>query len=437
MNFGTIWKWILGLFGIGRSETSSAQQDMNARNITEYCDVRRINFTAIFANTLSALATEESTLGVDGKNKRAELLDGAVQNVWGKIKKIVSMALGTGGCLIVPYVQDGKILFDMVTQDRLLINATRGDKIVNATVCADTVTIDSITYCRFVNYTIENNTLVMTNRVTTQYGQAAELEQWKDIPDISIANVDRVPFGFIKCPIDNRQCSDDYGVPITYGCGQIIKDIYTCMEQINAEFELKRVRLQIDERAFDKDENGRPIIKSDLFMAAHGNSDREIFNVFDCAYRDSSLYNHLSHLYEQLEKAIGTSKGILTDPGTYGATATEIKAGMYGTYTIISDIRKNITKAIEDFLYACDVLANYYNLSPVGEYIPVFDWSYSMIESSAENWQQLKDGQAMGTISKAEVRSWQTGETLEDAQKKVDEIRENEPNLAALMGMGE
>lgn len=433
-----IWQWILNLLGIKKTASTDKQQSRNTQYTSEYQDIRNINFTALFANKLATLTTAESTFNVEGKNKRAEFLNEIGNAVWDKIKKITAMAFGTGGCLIVPYVQNGKIFFDIVSQDRLCINSRIGDKITNAVVLADMLTINDVTYYRFVNYEIDNNNLLITNKITTQYARPAEIEQWSGIRDISIANVDRVPFGYIKSPVDNRRCSDDYGVPLTYGCKAVIDEIYECLEQIRNEFKLKKVKLQVDERDFDKDDEGRPIITSDLFMAGRGDaSGKALFNIFDPALRDSSYYNRLTNLFELLEKSVGTSKGILTTPESRGATATEIKAGLYDTYAIVDDMRKSIAKGMEDFLYACDILANYYNLSPSGEYAPIYDWSYSMIENSAETWQQLKDGQSMGTISKAEVRAWQTGETLEDAQKKIDEIREREPNMAALMGMGE
>ena len=145
-------------------------------------------------------------------------------------------------------------------RDRLCINQRSGDKITDATVLADTVTINNTVYCRFVNYAIENNRLIITNKVTTQYGSAARVEQWQDIKDMTVANVDRVPFGYIKSPIDNRRSSDDYGVPITYGCKSLIDEIYECLGQIKEEFELKQVRLRVDERDFNKDKNGKPCL---------------------------------------------------------------------------------------------------------------------------------------------------------------------------------
>lgn len=223
-------------------------------------------------------------------------------------------------------------------------------------------------------------------------------------------------------------------MPITYGCDDIIEQIRACLRQIKDEFDLKQVRLQVDERTFKRDANGNPVLTSKLFMAGANTKNESMFNIFDPALRDSSYYNRLQNLFEIFEKQVGTSKGILTVPESRGATATEIKAGMYDTYSLITDIRKAIENFWDDLMYICNVFANYYSLSPLGEYEIAFDWSYSMIESSSETWQQLKDGQAMGVRSKAETRAWQTGETLDEAQEKIDEITAKEPNISTLIG---
>lgn len=435
--FEQIWSWIKKLFKIGKTYTSDKQQSENQKYADEYMDISKINFNAIFSNRLAVKTVSDSTVEISADNLRAELLNEALQDVWGKIKNITSTALGVGGCMLIPYVQDGKILFNSIKQNRVIINSRKGDKITSATVIADSRIIDNNLYYRFVNYNVENNVLYITNRVTNASGVPATVEEWKDIQDIAISNVDRALFGFIKSPIDSRSNVDDYGVPITYGCRETINDINKCLEQIRDEYKLKEVRLQVDDRTLDRDpKTGEVKLKSKLFLKGHS-ANGELFNVFDPAIRDSAFYTRLVNLFELLEKQVGTSKGILTAPATYGATATEIKAANGDTFALVTDIRKSIEIGIEDYIYACDVLANYYGITPPGDYDIKYDWSYAMIESTTETWQQMKDLQSAGGLSKAELRAWQTGEDLATAQEKVDEIKANEPNMQALLGMSE
>ena len=57
-----------------------------------------------------------------------------------------------------------------------------------------------------------------------------------------------------------------------------------------------------------------------------------------------------------------------------------------------------------------------------------------MLEDTAVTWQQLKDARSMGIRSKAEVRAWLTGETIEEAQARIDEIEAAEPVISDLIG---
>ena len=272
--------------------------------------------------------------------------------------------------------------------------------------------------------------------MTNETGAPAAIDRWEGIQDMCITGVNRVPFAFFKSPVDNRRGDEYYGVPVTYGCESIIEDIHKCLGQIADEFALKEVRLFADERTFKIDpKTGKRIVPSKLFIAAHGDEKGSMMDIFSPDIRDSSYYNRLNNLFELLEKAVGTSRGILTALESRGATATEIKAGIYDTYAFVADIRKAIEDGIKDYMYACEVLVNCYSLAPQGNYELSFDWSYSLIESSTETWSQLKDAQAIGIKSRAELRQWlNPNETMEQSQKAVDEIRKNEPTLADMLG---
>ncbi len=430
-------QYIKKLFGIKETRTSTEKQRENQNYDDEYSNTEETNIPAIASNKLATLSLSDSTVAIEENNIRCEVLNVALQEAWQNMKKIVARALGTGGCIIVPYVKNGKILFNTAKQNRLVINGKDGEKITRATVIAEKTTINDKVYYRVVDYTVENNTLYIKNRAITDYGTPANLPEWENIKDVAISNVDRVLFGFMKSPIDNRKNADDYGVPITYGCKKTIDDILECLEEIRKEFRLKQVRLQVDDRTLDRDpKTGKPILKDDLFIAGH-TEDGKLFNIFDPAFRESSLHARLDKLFEILEKQIGTSRGILTAPATQGATATEIKAANGDTFSLVSDIRKAIEKCLQDYIYACDVLANYYNITPPGEYEIKYDWSYSLIESTTEDWQQMNELQSKGIVSKAELRAWRTGESIEEAQKAVDEIAKNEPTVKSLLGMNE
>jgi hypothetical protein len=107
---------------------------------------------------------------------------------------------------------------------------------------------------------------------------------------------------------------------------------------------------------------------------------------------------------------------------------------LYDTFTICDDMRTNIENGLEDFFYACNVLANAYNLSANGDYKLSYDWSYSLIEDNENAYNQIRQGFKDGVIKDEEYRNWIIpSETIEESQKAILEIEEKEPKIDDLI----
>lgn len=433
----SLFIWILqNVFKI-KTETTDKDIDENQRYAGEYQDIQNINFNAIFSNKLGKYVANDNSIEIIGDNLRAELLSKTAQSMWKKIAKIASMSFGYGGILIIPYVKGGKIFYNLVPQTRLTIDETTGDLITGATILAEkkviSTGISEKIYLRWTNYKIENNNLIITQQYTNENGAIIEVpEFWKNIQQVmSISNVDRVPFGYIKSPINNRKSNDKYGVPITYGCESTIEEIRECLIQIRKEFELKEVFVAIDSTAFGKN-NKLPA--SGIFKKLDTTAD-DFWQIFDPAFRDSSYYNRLQELYARLEKEIGTSRGILTDPLSTYQNTDETKRALYDTLSIINAMRENIEQGLEDFFYSCNILANAYNLTPMGEYEVKYDWDFGLIESTTEQWSQLVTAYSKGVIKDEELRQFiYPSEELEVTEKVIQEIKEKNPSIQDLLG---
>ena len=433
--FKSIIQYILNNIFKINTQTTKKEIDDNSKYAEIYENIDNINFSAIFSNKLANYTISDSNMNIEGENARVDLLNKTGQSLWKKIKKPVSMAYGYGGIVLVPYVKGGKIYYNLVPQSRLTIDSMEGDLITGATILAEkkviSGTISQTTYMRWTNYQIENGNLVITQQYTDDKGTKIPVPDfWKDIQEVrTITNVDRVLFGYIKSPINNRKTNDKYGVPITYGCDATILEIKETMKQLIREYELKEVFVGADVTMFDG-KNSLPV--NGLFKKIDAGQD-SFFEVFDPQFRDYTT--RLQELYKRLEHEVGTSYGILSEVATQQATATEIRRSMYDTFVICDDMRANIEKGLEDFFYACNVLANAFNLSPNGEYEISYDWSYSLLEDSATEWAQLTYGQSKGVVKDVELRQWlYPDETLEQSQKAIDEIKEQNPSVEELLG---
>lgn len=433
--FMKFWNKILALFGKKQLPDDMLMQ-ANDKFTYDYENINDINFTAIFANKLANITISDSNIDVVGDNKRAELLQETLKRLKKKLKKIVARDLGTGGVLVIPYVNRNKIYFNIITQNRFSINKMIGDDIVDCTIMAEHIVRNREHYYRWADYTLENNNLYIRYRSTLD-GEPIEMTlipEWENIEDMSITNVDRMPFMYIKSPIDNRKEMDKYGAPITYGCDKQIAKIMNDLEQIDREYSLKEAFVGADITMF-KGEDALPT--NGLYKKINAGEDN-FWEVFDPAFRDTSYYNKLMNDFALLEKAVGTDRGILTEPLSTYQNKDEARRANQNTFSIIDDVRDSLEDGLKNFLYACDVLANYFGLGPQGEYELSTDWSYTMLEDSTQEFSQLCQGESRGVIRKAELRQYlKPNETLEEAQAVIDEIKKESPNTQDLLGTSE
>lgn len=430
--FVRFWNKILALFGKKQVSDDMLMQ-ANDDFTYNYENDKDINFTAIFANKLANITISDSNIDVVGDNKRAELLQETLKRLKKKLKKIVARDLGTGGVLVIPYVNRKKIYFNIVTQNRFSINKMIGDDIVDCTIMAEHIVKNKEHYYRWADYILENNNLYIRYRSTLNDDpiEMSLIPEWANIEDISITNVDKMPFMYIKSPIDNRKEMDKYGAPITYGCDKQIAKIMNDLEQIDREYSLKEAFVGADITMF-KGEDALPT--NGLYKKINAGEDN-FWEVFDPAFRDTSYYNKLMNDFSLLEKAVGTDRGILTEPLSTYQNKDEARRANQNTFSIIDDVRDSLEDGLKDFLYACDVLANYYSLSPQGDYELSTDWSYAILEDSTQEFSQLCQGESRGVIRKAELRQYlKPNETIEEAQAVIDEIQKESPSAKDLLG---
>ena len=433
----TIKGIILRLFGrlLPQNSKQAERQNDWAKG---YEDTENINLTAIIAGKLATLAVTDAVIAVEGDNKRAEMLQGILnKSVIDRARKIVSTALGIGGVALVPYYANNKVLVDVIPQNRFFIIEKIGDEVTKAVILADYIVRDHKKYMRWTDYSLENGACVIRNRATvgeTPCGLDV-LPEWKGVAEeIRVPAAEHLLLGYMKCPADNRRPDETHGVPITYGCDKLIEQCIDTLKEEADEYKLKHAFIAADISLFDENDK---LPKSGLFKTFNSISvEDNLWKEYSPEIRYAAYSARVQELFELLEKAVGTSKGILTAPET-ATTATEVRRAQHDTWALVGEIRRSFERAMDDLIYALDVLCNYYSISPAGEYTTKYDWDMSMLEDTDATWRQMKDGYSMRIRSKAELRSWQTGETLEEAQKAVDEIAANDPGMQDLIGNAE
>lgn len=439
--FTNILERVLPMFG---RKPIDVEVQRNTRYYkTEYEDNSRVNFTAIFAAYLANRAVSDSEFTVKdaagGDSRRTEWMQDGIQKLWKKNKIVVAQALGKGGKVLVPHVVDGMPFVDAIDQSRMVITAMRGDEITGATLLADIASVDGRVYYRFADYSLVGNTHTIRNRATTDNGGEIGLDvvpEWAEIqPEIISTGVEHVLFGYLKCPQDSREDKQIMGVPITYGAEEVIRDLRTCMEDMRKEYRLKKPFVGADSRLFGKDDK---LPESGLFKRFQGTGLKEgqFWQVYDPAIRDSAYLTRFQQLCAQLESAVGVSPGVLTEPRTANATATEIKSANAATFAMVDALRKNIEQAFGQLAYSLDVLAEASGATPagaLGDWQILWDWDMSMTESSQETFNQLSELESRGLILPERLVSWVTGMNMDEAKAEVEAAKALEPETVDVL----
>lgn len=460
--------WVRKWLGI-RNEDDRQSVDGDVRR---YENVKAESVTATIANKLAMLTFADSTMTVRNSRDtgadtalgaRTQLISDILMGIWNQpLPWIVAQMLGKGGKVLVPTYTHGKVTVNTIDHNRLVIDGMDGDRISSATLLSDIAEYNDKKYFLLAHYSLEQGGILIRYKVKCEDGGDAELTsiaKWADItPEITIANVDRMLFAYMKCPRDNRTDDKRYGVPITYGAETAVHDLVEQMNIYRKEYKLTRPMLGLDSSLW-RDPNAklgeqqpanniRSMRKTvqdedDPFIPFDSNSvdGKSMWQYYAPAIRYEAMEGRLQSLKREVEKQCGLSQGVLTERQTMNyANRDEVRAAQYDTFSVIKAIRSQWETAMNDLAYAIDVLAERFGVTPAGsrgQYAIIFDWDTSLIESAEQTFNQYSELQSMGAMRKAELRAWVTGESVDEAQEAIEGVEKfdgkGENDIARLM----
>ncbi len=427
--YTTLMNRFSGMLGAGNQRHNASE---NERAITRYRDTHRMNVTAIFANRLTKLATSESTVEGGRDTLRADSVMGILERLWGEIDTVTATVLGTGGVVVVPFYRDGVLDYKWMTQEKFVIKRKRGAEIMEAMINIGQKSDKDGKNKRFkwMKYNVAGEWLEIDTFVTNEKGEIINDDSWTDEP-VRIYGVERVPVAFVKCPIDKRSECNTFGVPITYGADAVIDEYINHRIATAKEYDLKKVRVLMDERAFDDTFGGAPRVVDDMFMSVHGD-DAFVHEVYSPDIRATEFETYRDTLARDIEAIVGTSTGILSRSETQMATATEVRRANADTIAIVTKVQTALRRMIDDVVYALGVLSNHYGVTPYADVVARVDF-IDPFEDVEQAWGRLIQMNDRGLASGAELRAYSTGETIEEAKVAIAELEANEPTIASLM----
>lgn len=388
-----------------------------------------MNPTAIGAMAVSNIAIDDSEIDIDGESERAEILREICEYYTDDILPIASeVSLGTGDCVLRPYTDGTNIGIDVLGNDRFAVIDAIGNKIKGVIMLIDEQKTETDTTQLFeVQMTDGEQTQILKYAYKNGNPIPLTATKWAELNEDETVTANQLLIGRIKCPTINRK---DYnsvnGVPITFGCRNIIDEAKKKYKQFNEEYEQKKALIFADKTMFHNNEQGKAVLDGKQFYKLKGDMNGNIKNMIDDyspTIRTAELQAGEDFNLSVLEMCCGFSRGIFTKPETSFATATEMRNSLKKTFSFVKHFRRNIESGNRMLFNAINIILNV-NGAPMGDWEIQHQWSYDYIESTQEKFNQLIQAHSIGAVKTADVTSWVLDMDAESAETYVQEIKD-------------
>lgn len=176
-----------------------------------------------------------------------------------------------------------------------------------------------------------------------------EVPAWAGIrAEEIIHNVHKPLFGRYKSPAVNRADVNGVGgVKITNGLDGVMSQAVEAYNRFNREYASGEKLTFISKTLMDRDKSGNiqyPDGKKNMFMLMKSAGDNSLIQEYAPDIRSADLEKGIEVNNRMVELLAGLSQGILTPPTTSYATATEMRAALNNTFSVITKFRRQLEK---------------------------------------------------------------------------------------------
>lgn len=406
-------------------------------------NVTNISLTAVIAGKLATLSLQDSDIAIEGVSARARFMQSFLDYyLGGQMDIAAEVALGTGDCIILPYTDGKRLGVDIIKNSDFVVCESIGNDILSCIMKLGEIKENQgPAYERFQLQMVRQSETVdgkivdalIIRNMAFRNGKEiplTEVPAWADIPaEEIIPGVQKPLFGRYKSPAVNRADVNGVGgVKITNGLDGVMSQAVEAYNRFNREYASGEKLTFISKTLVDKDGKGNPIYpdgKKNMFMLMKGVGNKDdLLQEHTPDIRSADLEKGIEVNNRMVELLAGLSQGILTPPTTSYATATEMRAALNNTFSVITKFRRQLEKGTNDLLDAVEAIANRNNLSPIGPWNVQYDWSTAYIEQLNERFNQLVLAHGLGAVDTAEVRSYTMDQDYEAAKERVEQIAE-------------
>lgn len=357
-------------------------------------DIKSINLAAFISDLTANLTTLDIGVKVSG-GARAEWLQKQMDYILDALTDKVAIALGNAGIILKPngenvdYIEPGNFFPTEINSNGDILGCAFRD---NATITAGDKTFyyTKWEWQRFEQrkddagnpikvYTITN--LCYKSESANKMGDPCplyEVREWANIqPEISILNIEKPLFGYFKNPSANWiDHSSALGVPVWVNGIEELRDADIAWSRKATEIEDSKHMTFVSQtvkKYADNPAPGQERLSLPRFVApilyADGLNGENTVHEHTATLLTEDRIKDINSILALLSLKCGFSQGFLKlDEKTGMMTATQVESDDQETIRTVKKIRDKLQAAINDCLYAVDVMASLYNLAPVGTY---------------------------------------------------------------------
>lgn len=419
------------------------QQKTDRETESDYFLVDDMSVTNMVAERVSTLALADCEIKVDGESKVAQKLNKIMHKFnETKLSQVSELCLGCGDVLVRPTTDGDEIGFDIIPNDNFrVVSSVSGNLKAVIIKCDEHKLRDGTTFERW-----ELQQLLKDND-GTQYLEISQhafkngnpypiyATAWKDMEvPTRIANCNQLLVARFKNVKTNRiNINSDVGVPVTFGAEKIVSRVAKSYNDLNAEFDKSQKWIFADRTLFrpiEKTVNGHVYKKkvlpknSNIIMTNGGGNvgGAPTLQEFNPTIRINEYEQGLERNLRMLEMACGFSEGLLSKSTITYTNTDEVRKSTQQTYAYITKYRQMLQNGLSILLGSLCLIYEINENADTSDVVLDCDWSDAYVESMTDRFNQLVQGETVGAVAKAELRSWLMNEPLEVSRQKVAEI---------------
>lgn len=407
-------------------------------------DIETINFAKFVCSDVAKKICLDIDINVTGSS-RADYLQEVIAGVKKVLRDKVEDAAITGGIMFKPNgSSQPENCIDYVTTDNFLVTEKNANGDIRGVIFFDYMERSKKYYRRLEWHRFENGIYRISNKVfeSTQsayLGREVSIEsipEWADIqPETGIENISKPLFAYFKMPYNNTIDMDSpLGVSVFHNAVTELKNLDIAWSRKSGEIQdSKHVTFvsQVAQMYAQHHNTKLPRFIKSLDLGTGNDGiihDREVKVLTEQRIAD------INSILSMISTKCGFSQGaFVLDRKTGAVTATQVESDDQDTIQTIKDMRDALKDTIEQLIYAVNVYADLYDITPVGAYETNYffgDLLYNFDEDRARHWSYVQAGKY--PLWRYYVKF--EGMSEEEAKDIVNEAKTENQDRAGLFG---